>query len=274
MSKGPLIAVAVSIIAAVIFFLFADIRPPKSQPSDVVVEHSIDIDPIAYIESFNEGLNEADRLYIDSLLLILISNEATAKDVDAVIRFYEQVQQYNFSAWFHTRKAQIENSPESWSLAGSRQYSVSQNDAYEEDFNRLLRVEALKSYQTAISMDSSNLDTRVKLAACYLDKSEETMQGVTMLLEVVSEDSMHVNANILLGRFGIVSSQYDKAIKRLENVLSLQPENTEALFLLGEAYQGVGNTEKAVEVLLKCRDLIENEQLKKELDAYIMELQS
>lgn len=272
--KAPLIAIAISLIIAIVIYLFADIRPPKNQAKEIQ-DTEIEYDALAFIEKFNETLSEESKSYIEKLLEIVNQEDLSNVPVDVVdeiIAFYEKNEQYNFSAWFHTAKAKILNTHDSWSIAGTRQYSVSQNDAYEADFNEILRAEALKSYRKAIELDSTVLDTRVKLASCYLDNSQQTMEGITMLLAVIEEDSMHINANLLLGRFGIVSTQYDKAIKRLENVLSLQPENTEALFLLAEAYGGMGEMEKAIETLIKCRDLIENEALKKEIDLYIKEL--
>jgi tetratricopeptide (TPR) repeat protein len=277
MFKKPLIAVAIAIIAAVVIFLFLDIRPPKNTEIVQSVDFQSDIVPVDYILAFNESLDEENRNYADSLINLFESSpsaEESLAAIEALIKFYEENQQFNFAAWLHTPKARLNPSHDAWALAGARQYSVSQNDAYEADFNEFLRIEAIQSYRTAIELDSSVLDTRVKLASCYLDRSAETMMGVTMLLSVVEEDSMHVNANLLLGRFGIVSSQFDKAVKRLENVLSLQPENTEALFLIGEAYLGMGEKEKAVEAFLKCKELIESEQLKKELDQYILEILS
>jgi tetratricopeptide (TPR) repeat protein len=83
---------------------------------------------------------------------------------------------------------------------------------------------------------------------------------------------MHFNGNLALGKFGIISGQYDKAVNRLEKVLSLQPENAEALFLSGEAYSNLGLNEKAISCFSKCKEIVENEDLKKEIDAYLQQL--
>ncbi|MEZ4915663.1 MAG: hypothetical protein R2836_01615 [Chitinophagales bacterium] len=40
--------------------------------------------------------------------------------------------------------------------------------------------------------------------------AEQPMQGITMLLDVVKQDSMNINANLALGKFGIVQ---DNTIK-------------------------------------------------------------
>lgn len=277
MSKGPVIAIAISFVLLISIYLFLDIRPSTLEPAPASEEASLDLDPLGFILAFNEQLPEAESAKIDAWLQELeAENDENLQLnlIDSIIKFYEKNEQYNFSAWFHSEKAKVLGTPESWEVAGKRQYSVSQNEAYEEDFNRILRKEGIKSYQKAIELDSSNLDTKVALATCFLDDGKTTMDGITLLLGVIEADSLHINANILLGRFGIVSSQYDKAIKRLENVLSLQPENTEALFLIGEAYVGLGQVDKAVEAFKKVRQFVENEEIKKEIDAYIKEISS
>jgi cytochrome c-type biogenesis protein CcmH/NrfG len=132
--------------------------------------------------------------------------------------------------------------------------------------------QSLTSYQNAINIDPENLELKVKLGSAIVDRSPQPMQGISLLLEVIQKDSMHINANLALGKFGIISKQYDKAVIRLEKVLSLQPENTEALFLVAEAYSNLGDKEKAVSLLKKCKDLVENEDLKKEIEAYLQQL--
>lgn len=272
-NKKPLIAIVVTLLLAVGIYLFFDTRPPKKEIDELVLV-TPEYDGDSLISAFNETLDLEKQFYINDLLSKLNEENPSVEIVDSIIAFYEKNEQYNFSAWFHSAKAKILNTHEAWALAGTRQYSVGKNDAYETEFNEVLRFEAIKSYKTAIELDSTVLETRVQLASCYLDDAQQTMQGVTMLLDVVKEDSMQINANLLLGRFGIVSSQFDKAIRRLENVLSLQPENTEALFLLAESYIGLGEVDKAIKTLEKCLDLIENEQVKKDLNDYILELKS
>lgn len=278
MSKGPIIAIALSFVLLISMYLFLDIRPSNLEPAPASAEASLDLDPLGYILEFNAQLPELKNKKINSLLDELDANniDETLKVnlIDSIIEFYEKNEQYNFSAWFHSKKAEVLQTSESWKIAGKRQYSVSQNEAYEADFNKILRKEGIKSYRNAIELDSSDLDARVNLATCYLDDGKTTMDGITLLLGVIEEDSLHINANILLGRFGIVSSQYDKAIKRLENVLSLQPENTEALFLIGEAYVGLDEIEKAIEAFKKVREIVDNEDIKKEIDLYIKEISS
>ena len=73
----------------------------------------------------------------------------------------------------------------------------------------------------------------------------------------------------MLGRFGLISGQIDKAIARFEKILYLHPQNTEALFMLAQAYDTQGNKQKALELLEKCRKTVTDPQVKKEIDNVI-----
>jgi tetratricopeptide (TPR) repeat protein len=267
MRKGPIYAILFSIIALLCLYFFTDIKEQKESKTDIV---SVDSD-VFEIDVFNKTLEENDLVSLNQ-----IYDEAKKKgnkeSADQLIQFYEEREQFNFAAYYHSLKAEIYQDSKNWEIAGDRQLSVSSNNAYDEAFNAKLYDQSLTSYQNAINIDPENLELKVKLGSAIVDRSPQPMQGISLLLEVIQKDSMHINANLALGKFGIISKQYDKAVIRLEKVLSLQPENTEALFLVAEAYSNLGDKEKAVSLLKKCKDLVENEDLKKEIEAYLQQL--
>ncbi len=98
------------------------------------------------------------------------------------------------------------------------------------------------------------------------------MQGVGILRNIVAKDSNNVDAQLMLARFGIVSGQYDKAIARLEKVLYLQPQNTEALLLMAQAYEDTGLKPKAIEMLERCKKTIKDAEVLREIDNKIQDL--
>jgi tetratricopeptide (TPR) repeat protein len=86
---------------------------------------------------------------------------------------------------------------------------------------------------TELNSDA-NLDEVVDLAVKNMEKGKETgdmnlamNEGVMKLLAVVKRDSNHVNALKYLGLFALESGQFEKAEKRFEKLLLLQPENQE-----------------------------------------------
>ena len=268
MRKGPIYAVVVSIIVLIGIYLFTDIKENKKKSNLDTTAVETDV---SEINAFNKTLSEADLISLNQLY-DEAKNKNNKEAVDQLIKFYEEREHFDFAAYYHSLKAEIYQDSKNWEIAGDRQLSVSDNEAYDETFNAKLYELSLISYQNAIDLDPENLNLQVKLGSAIVDISPQPMQGITLLLGVIEKDSMHINANLALGKFGIISKQYDKAVIRLEKVLSLQPENTEALFLAAEAYSNLGNKEKAINSLQKCKELVENEDLKKEIDAYMQQL--
>ena len=118
-------------------------------------------------------------------------------------------------------------------------------------------------------MDSTKTENRIRLAGAYMEDGGQPMTGVLMLLDIVKKDSSNVDAQLMLGRFGLISGQIDKAIARFEKVLYLQPQNSEALFLLAEAYNDQGNKQKAIDLLERCKKTVKDPATKKDIEKAI-----
>lgn len=273
MNKSPIDAVIITIIAVIVLYLFTDIKPNKKNKAATETATNTTTETESYISSFNQSLATETQQSINNWLALAQNNNDTLA-LDSLIQQYENLEQYNFSAYYHSLKAKIINSKESWELAGDRQLSVSQNTAYDSAFNKILMEKAIESYGNALKYDTTNLNIKTKLGEAYMLNPNQPMQGITMLLDVVKQDSMHVAANLALGKFGIISGQYDKALIRLEKVLSLQPENTEALLLSAEAATNLGNLLYAIDKLEKGKKLVESEEFKENIDMLIEQLKN
>ena len=79
------------------------------------------------------------------------------------------------------------------------------------------------------------------------------MKGILMLRDLIEKEPENVLVLSTLGRFAIQTGQFEKAIERLEKAISLDPKNNKANCLLAQAYQGVGNAEKAAEYANICK---------------------
>jgi cytochrome c-type biogenesis protein CcmH/NrfG len=130
-------------------------------------------------------------------------------------------------------------------------------------------LEAIACFEEALKVNPDNVDTKIALASCYTDGTGETMKGVTLLREVTQKDSNNIAANIILGKLAIQSGQFDKAVKRLERVIALRSDNTEAMYFLAEAYKGLGDKNKAIEMFEQCKRLVNKEEFSAEIDNYI-----
>ena len=70
-----------------------------------------------------------------------------------------------------------------------------------------------------------SLDEMLAYGKLKIETSPAPMQGIFILREILAADSNHVATIETLGEMSIRSGQYDKAKKRYQKLLSLQPEN-------------------------------------------------
>jgi cytochrome c-type biogenesis protein CcmH/NrfG len=104
--------------------------------------------------------------------------------------------------------------------------------------------------EQSVVADPSNEDTKLSLATAYIEGVGEPMKGVAILRDITKEKPDDIRANVLLGRMSLQSGQNDKAVKRFETVIKQEPGNSEAIFFLAQAYEALGDKNKAIEIFL------------------------
>lgn len=136
-------------------------------------------------------------------------------------------------------------------------------------------TQAKALFEKALQINPANDSSKVGLGACYLfgNISAAPMQGIMAIREVVERDSNNIYAQMTLGLGGIKSGQIDKAIERFQFVLRRQPNNLEAIFNLGEAYDRKGDKENAIKWYKAALALVQVPEAKKELEERIKALQ-
>ncbi|HUH75247.1 MAG TPA: tetratricopeptide repeat protein [Chitinophagales bacterium] len=176
-------------------------------------------------------------------------------------------------AYYHSEAAVLENDLEELISSGDQLISEFRNTENAKIKNNLITF-ALRSYEAALKLSPNDLTLKLKAGSAYVEGSIEPMKGITLLREVTNEDPNNVSALILLGRFSIMSGQFDKAKERLDQVLAINPNNAEAIFFMAIAQQGLGNNEKAIELFEACKKLVNNPDFDAEIDGYIKDLKS
>ncbi|NOU37633.1 MAG: tetratricopeptide repeat protein [Ferruginibacter sp.] len=137
---------------------------------------------------------------------------------------------------------------------------------------------AIDLFERAIKLNPNNDDLKIGLGSCYIfgkgrnGNPEETMQGIQELLAVVRKDSTNMKAHMVLGIGGLISGQYDKAITRLNKVVTAQPSNAEAIAYLADAYAATGNKTEAVKWYIKSKEIVNDEHYTQEVNERIKAL--
>lgn len=273
MSRNQIIIVSACAVLCLGIYLFADTKKPKAektadagqptmQPQEQHAHESLDIEQ--YIKETNSKIaDKATKEKVEKLL--------EAQSYKELIGEYQKLDKPLAIAYYSIKLAEKENKVEAFVGAGDYNTMLMQT-APDEKARNFLSENAVSCYQKAVDLDSNNTNNKIRLAGAYMESGGAPMQGVSILLEIVRKDSANVDAQLMLGRFGIISGQFDKAIARLEKILYLRPQNSEALLLLAEAYNGQGNKTKAIEMLERCKKTVTDPAAKKEIENYIQSI--
>lgn len=104
----------------------------------------------------------------------------------------------------------------------------------------------LKKY---LEKNPNRLDAKSLLGYTYVRTEPAPMKGIGVLLDVLKEDSTQVDALFMLGEFSIESQQFEKALERFKNLLSLHPLNQDYFFKISEVFSRMGLKDSATHYL-------------------------
>ncbi|MFN8276956.1 MAG: tetratricopeptide repeat protein [Chitinophagales bacterium] len=261
MNKNQWIAFGTAVVVILVIYLFGETRKPKSAaPAAPMAQDAAPAyDVKAYLQKVNAQLDKDTAALVAQL-------EAKPESWGQLAAIYRRKGESVAEAYYLSQYAAATHQLSDLNRAAdlfSATAGLSENPA----LTTYLKQQALATYRQVVALDSS-ADNRIKLATAYLDEGSEPMQGVGMLLAIVRADSNNADAQLMLGKFGLVSRQYEKAVTRLEKVVYLRPRNPDALFLLANAYEGAGRPDKAIQALDQCLKLVGKPELKKEIEAY------
>ncbi|MES2761689.1 MAG: tetratricopeptide repeat protein [Bacteroidota bacterium] len=229
---------------------------------------------IANLETFismaSKVLKPEDKTAYDALLA-----EAKSSKVDTayvtVVQFWDKQKRPDFAAYFVEKTADRKQTSAAYTKAGDRYYYAVR---FTKDQNEIpaLYQSAMRCYEKAISKEAKNTDAKIQLAACFVEEGKDPMKGIGMLREVEKTDSNNVKLQLTFAFFSVKSQQWDKAIKRFEHVLRIDPLYIEAYLHLADAYEQQGQTNKTIEMLEKYASLTEDAMAKQEVLKYIEQL--
>jgi tetratricopeptide (TPR) repeat protein len=128
--------------------------------------------------------------------------------------------------------------------------------------------------EKALVINPKNDSAKINLGACYLfgNLSDNPMQGITKIKEVVDKDSTNAYGQFILALGGKKSGQYDKAIERFLTVIKIQPNQIEAMIHLAECYELTDQKALAIEWYTKVSNSVNIQEAKEAISKRIKEL--
>ena len=152
-----------------------------------------------------------------------------------------------------------------WSIAGSTYFSGFRF-ARDTGIGNYCLDKAINSFESAISINPDDSRHRVNLGLCYVEGGQAPMKGILMIRDLLKKYPDDVLVLYTLGRLSVQSGQFDKAVERLEKVVSIDDKNLNAHYLLAESFRELRNTPKAVEHYEICLNLSEDDGLNRQIE--------
>ncbi len=265
------------IIALSIALYLMPSKAPDKKPEGGMESVPADQNRTAFsVESFIENTK---KQYRPAQLAAINRLEAALKEsgqlpvtgFDSLARAWDELKQPGIAAIWYEKKAEADQSERSYIEAAYRYF-----DAYKTASDSAGKTawvqKAIHAYQRVIDINPKNLDARTDLGVCYAEGTAEPMKGIMLLREVVKENPDHENAQLNLGFLSVRSTQYDKAMERFNKVLEINPKRVEVLIYLGETSLNMGDKEKALGYFEKYLKVSPDEEMKKQVENYIMEI--
>ncbi|WP_158825594.1 tetratricopeptide repeat protein [Mucilaginibacter lacusdianchii] len=204
--------------------------------------------------------------------------EQLAKEWDAV-------HQPAPAAFYYQAVAQNNKQFNTWLNAGNRF-----NEAFKTSTDTAVQpayvTNAIQAFKEARALDAKSLEAQTGLGIAYVNQTSlgmtdpeggSPMQGITLLLDVVTKDPNNWNANLNLGQFAMKSGQYQKAADRFTKMIAQDTKNSklEPYFYLAESYKQLGRKQEAIAAYQQCKELMADDPaFGKRIDDFIRELKN
>jgi tetratricopeptide (TPR) repeat protein len=218
---------------------------------------------LIYVDNIENGISRGD-----------VKNQAENQYTNLANFWKDSVGSFIPYAYYLSEAAKLDNSEKKLTFAARL---ILENMRREDNPGRKVweAQTAATLFEKALALDPDNEDLKVGLGSCYvygegmIGNPQQTMKGIQQLLQVVEKDSNNMQAQLVLGIGGVISNQYDKAIERLNKVVSFDPHNLEAVSWLADAYAAVGDKQNAVKWYEQSKHLVNNPEFSKEIDERI-----
>jgi tetratricopeptide (TPR) repeat protein len=273
LKKGQLILIIATILVMV-GLLSLDLKPPQTKNAKGGRENTQqEQSQISLEDESREAkatLDDSQKARISELEKALENNEGSkASQLKDIAQAYTSLSKFGAAAMYYKELISVDPSTENYIQAGDAFRTAYRNE--DSTKTPFFAQNAIEFYQKALEKDADNLDAKTGLGICYVDASQNPMQGIQLLLEVVKQDPENVNANLNLGLFSMKSGQYDKAINRFETVAKTRP-SAEVYVYLAEAHEKSGNKSEAANALEKAKEYIIDPNVLRGIDEYIKTL--
>lgn len=166
---------------------------------------------------------------------------------------YKAVEKFDSAGYFLEQLAQARPGEQTWKRAADAYFDAF-TFATTQERQKLLGAKCQELYGKVLKNNPENLDAKTNLGMAFM-ASENPVQGVVLLREVLVADPRNEKAIYNLGLLSMQSNQYEKAVERFRELTKVNPDNVNGQFYLGVALAQTGSTADAKIALEKAKSL-------------------
>ncbi len=274
MQKGQIVLGVGTLILALALYFGGRTLPKKDKPATAPVESFT----FEQFEQQQSGkLLPAEKAQVNAINSAI--GNTSKEDTATLKKLYLQLSQFwtnlgnqPMASYYVYKFAEIEGTKTAYSNAGDVLVNAFKSGSDSTISDKLVTF-ALRSYENALQR-GNDVELKIKLAEVYVQASQEPMKGIGILRQLADSLPDNVPVLLALGRLSIQSGQLDKAKERLQKVLKLEPQNTEALYFMAITEAQSGHTEEAIRLFEMCKLIVGNKDFDKEIDDIIKSLKS
>lgn len=268
-----------SLLLLLILFFFGRTKPIPKEDATIKSDNAIIINTSALLDSAKKVLTPNQLAKINSLENALIAAADTPQKIDAnkqLASFWHDSLQATLPyLWYQGEKAKLENTEKNLNFAA--QSYIEELKSQDNPQQRSWMADQAKAlFDKVLELNPNNDSAKVGWGSTFIfgaSGASSPMEGIMKIREVAERDSTNMYAQFMLGYGAMMTGQFDRAIDRLKKVSTAEPENTEAIFLLAEAYERAGNKTDAVKWYRIGKSKVTNPQLQQAIDEKIKKLQ-
>ena len=254
------------------------VNPAKQITSPVAKET-----PVAESLDFNTVLNSGKKKLSPqqnstlNKLETALKSAASQSKIDVYKRlatFWKDTGMLYEPYLFYTAEAaKLENSEKSLTFA-AQQFINSLLEVADPAIQNWLATNAKVLFDKALAINPNNDSSKIGLGACYIlgNISNNPMEGILPVKEIATKTPDNLFAQLILGLGGKKSGQFDKAIERFLIISNKEPNNVVIVLQLAECYEIKRDKENAKVWYKKAMALVDNVEIKKEIEKRISEL--
>lgn len=269
-----------ALVVFIVLYFWGPTIPPAKPAQTNIAQQPTDRQSITFDQLLLKAKERISPAQVQRLLRL--ENAVTRGDVkDQQLHVYHQLARFWADsahifepyAYYTGEAAKLENSEKSLTFA-ARLFLDNLMTEGQPAMKYWLASNAKVLFDKALVINPANDSSKIGLGACYLfgNISDNPMQGILPIREIVQKDPGNVYAQMILGLGGKKSGQFDKAIERFLIVVQKQPDNIEAAFNLAECYDEKGDKANAIKWYEVVKKLVKLPEAQKELDKRITEL--